>query len=77
MFNIFSITLLCLQAACGNYDLKKGCTKIFDPVCGTDNLLYVSGLSASLNIVQRNTNVRIKNRGMCQKPSPRSDSAQN
>ena len=40
MFNIFSITLLCLQAACGNYDVTKGCTKIFDPVCGTDNLLY-------------------------------------
>ncbi|KFQ57861.1 Pancreatic secretory trypsin inhibitor, partial [Pelecanus crispus] len=26
--------------ACGNYDLRKGCTKIFDPVCGTDNFLY-------------------------------------
>ncbi|KFW93444.1 Pancreatic secretory trypsin inhibitor, partial [Phalacrocorax carbo] len=26
--------------ACDNYDLKRGCTKIFDPVCGTDNLLY-------------------------------------
>ncbi|KFQ84827.1 Pancreatic secretory trypsin inhibitor, partial [Phoenicopterus ruber ruber] len=26
--------------ACSNYDLRKGCTKIFDPVCGTDNVLY-------------------------------------
>ncbi|XP_064376766.1 pancreatic secretory trypsin inhibitor isoform X2 [Dromaius novaehollandiae] len=28
------------EAACGNYDLKKGCAKIFDPICGTDNVLY-------------------------------------
>uniref|UniRef100_A0A8B9IXV6 Kazal-like domain-containing protein n=1 Tax=Amazona collaria TaxID=241587 RepID=A0A8B9IXV6_9PSIT len=40
MFNTSSITLLCLQAACGNDSLRKGCAKIFDPVCGTDNLLY-------------------------------------
>ncbi|KFO81480.1 Pancreatic secretory trypsin inhibitor, partial [Cuculus canorus] len=26
--------------ACGTYDLKKGCTKIFDPICGTDNTVY-------------------------------------
>ncbi|KFQ14406.1 Pancreatic secretory trypsin inhibitor, partial [Leptosomus discolor] len=25
---------------CRYYDLRKGCTKIFDPVCGMDNHLY-------------------------------------
>uniref|UniRef100_A0A8C6J264 Uncharacterized protein n=1 Tax=Melopsittacus undulatus TaxID=13146 RepID=A0A8C6J264_MELUD len=40
MFNISSITHLCLQGVCGDYSLRKGCAKIFDPVCGTDNLLY-------------------------------------
>uniref|UniRef100_A0A8V0YW26 Kazal-like domain-containing protein n=1 Tax=Gallus gallus TaxID=9031 RepID=A0A8V0YW26_CHICK len=28
------------EAACGNYDIRKGCTKNFDPVCGTDSVLY-------------------------------------
>lgn len=40
MLDILSISLSCLQAACGNYDIRKGCTKNFDPVCGTDNVLY-------------------------------------
>ncbi|KAM6116159.1 pancreatic secretory trypsin inhibitor-like [Pterocles gutturalis] len=65
------------EAACSNYDLGKGCTKIFDPICGTDNLLYGNECLLCLQNLKRNTNVRIKNRGTCQKPSPRSDSAQN
>ncbi|XP_040460681.1 serine protease inhibitor Kazal-type 1 [Falco naumanni] len=65
------------EAACGNYDLGKGCTKIFDPVCGTDNILYGNECLLCFQNLQRNTNVRIKKRGMCQKPSPRSNSAQN
>ncbi|OXB73943.1 UNVERIFIED_CONTAM: hypothetical protein H355_008238 [Colinus virginianus] len=28
------------EAACGNYDIRKGCTKNFDPICGTDDVLY-------------------------------------
>ncbi|XP_010016441.1 PREDICTED: pancreatic secretory trypsin inhibitor [Nestor notabilis] len=32
VFLLFSLSLCCYQG--------KGCTKIFDPVCGTDNLLY-------------------------------------
>ncbi|XP_074958671.1 pancreatic secretory trypsin inhibitor-like [Phalacrocorax aristotelis] len=91
VFLLLSLTFCCYQgnaetdgaagkgteAACGNYDLKRGCTKIFDPVCGTDNLLYDNECLLCFQNLQRNINVRIKNRGMCQKPSPRSDSAQN
>ncbi|XP_068265777.1 pancreatic secretory trypsin inhibitor-like [Nyctibius grandis] len=59
------------EAACGNYDLGGGCTRIFDPVCGTDNKLYGNECLLCVHNRQRNTNVRIKNRGMCQNPSPR------
>ncbi|XP_010140856.1 PREDICTED: pancreatic secretory trypsin inhibitor-like, partial [Buceros rhinoceros silvestris] len=51
------------EAACGNYDPKKGCTKIFDPVCGTDDLLYGNECLLCFQNQQRKTNVRIKNRG--------------
>ncbi|XP_054024633.1 pancreatic secretory trypsin inhibitor-like [Dryobates pubescens] len=91
VFLLLSLALCCYQgnaetdgggakgteAACGNYNLRRGCTKIFDPICGTDNLLYGNECLLCLQNQQRNTNVRIKNRGMCQKPSPRSDSSLN
>ncbi|XP_062463533.1 serine protease inhibitor Kazal-type 1 [Pezoporus occidentalis] len=91
VFLLFSLALCCYQgsaemdgaagkgteAACGDYSLRKGCAKIFDPVCGTDNLLYDNECMLCFQNLQRNTNVRIKNRGMCQKPSAWSDSTQN
>ncbi|XP_054698133.1 pancreatic secretory trypsin inhibitor-like [Grus americana] len=64
-----------IEPACDNYDLRKGCTRIFDPVCGTDNLLYGNECLLCYQNLQRNSHVRIKNRGMCQKPSPRFNSA--
>ncbi|KFO13817.1 Pancreatic secretory trypsin inhibitor, partial [Balearica regulorum gibbericeps] len=51
--------------ACDNYDLSRGCTRIFDPVCGTDNLLYGNECLLCYQNRQRNIHVRIKNRGMC------------
>uniref|UniRef100_A0A8C6YXZ4 Pancreatic secretory trypsin inhibitor-like n=2 Tax=Nothoprocta perdicaria TaxID=30464 RepID=A0A8C6YXZ4_NOTPE len=65
------------EAACGNYNLKKGCVRIFDPVCGTDNVLYNNECLLCVQNLQRNTNVRIKKRGMCQEPSPRSGFTEN
>ncbi|XP_065591056.1 pancreatic secretory trypsin inhibitor-like [Cyrtonyx montezumae] len=65
------------EAACGNYDTRKGCTKNFDPICGTDDVLYGNECLLCLQNMQRHTNVRIKNRGKCQEPSPRSSSAWN
>ncbi|PKU44537.1 pancreatic secretory trypsin inhibitor [Limosa lapponica baueri] len=54
VFLLLSLALCCYQgnaemdaaagrgteAACGNYNLGRGCSKVFDPVCGTDNVLY-------------------------------------
>ncbi|XP_065500501.1 pancreatic secretory trypsin inhibitor-like [Caloenas nicobarica] len=79
LFLLLSLALCCYQgnaetggaagrgteATCGNYNLRKGCTKIFDPICGTDNLLYGNECLLCFQNLQRNTNVRIKNRGMC------------
>uniref|UniRef100_A0A8C3PY14 Kazal-like domain-containing protein n=1 Tax=Chrysolophus pictus TaxID=9089 RepID=A0A8C3PY14_CHRPC len=62
------------EAACGNYDVRKGCTKNFDPICGTDDVLYGNECMLCVQNMQRHTNVRIKNRGKCQEPSPRSSS---
>ncbi|KAJ7411497.1 hypothetical protein BTVI_49201 [Pitangus sulphuratus] len=28
------------EPACGNFNLNRGCTRIFEPVCGTDDVLY-------------------------------------
>ncbi|KAM6299745.1 pancreatic secretory trypsin inhibitor-like [Aegotheles albertisi] len=70
VFLLLSLALCCYQA-CGNYNPRRGCTKIFDPICGTDNRLYSNECLLCLQNLQRQTNVRIKNRGMCQKPSPR------
>ncbi|XP_042682620.1 pancreatic secretory trypsin inhibitor-like isoform X2 [Centrocercus urophasianus] len=63
------------MAACGNYDIGKGCTKNFDPICGTDDVLYGNECLLCVQNMQRHTNVRIKNRGKCQEPSPRSRTA--
>ncbi|XP_071614966.1 serine protease inhibitor Kazal-type 1 [Heliangelus exortis] len=82
VFLLLSLALCCYQgntvtdgdadkgteAACDNYDLSKGCTKIFDPICGTDHHLYGNECLLCFHNLRRNTNVRIKNRGMCQKP---------
>ncbi|XP_053935852.1 pancreatic secretory trypsin inhibitor-like [Cuculus canorus] len=65
------------EAACGTYDLKKGCTKIFDPICGTDNTVYSNECLLCAQNLQKHTNVRIKNRGMCKKHSPHPNSAEN
>ncbi|KFP85389.1 Pancreatic secretory trypsin inhibitor, partial [Acanthisitta chloris] len=26
--------------SCGNYDLGKGCPRNFEPLCGTDDVVY-------------------------------------
>ncbi|XP_040429135.1 pancreatic secretory trypsin inhibitor-like [Cygnus olor] len=65
------------EADCGNYNLRKGCTKMFDPICGTDDVLYSNECLLCSQNLQRHTNVRIKYRGKCQNLSPRSNPAQN
>ncbi|XP_071426543.1 serine protease inhibitor Kazal-type 1 [Pithys albifrons albifrons] len=86
VFLLLSLALCCYQGiaeangaagrgtepACDKFNLSQGCTKIFEPVCGTDDILYSNECLLCLRNLQRSTNVRIKNRGMCQKPSPRS-----
>ncbi|XP_027538801.1 pancreatic secretory trypsin inhibitor-like [Neopelma chrysocephalum] len=86
IFLLLSLALCCYQGiaeangaagrgrepACGNFNLNRGCTRIFEPICGTDDVLYSNECLLCLQNMQRGTNVRIKNRGMCQKPSPRS-----
>ncbi|KAM6251841.1 pancreatic secretory trypsin inhibitor-like [Porphyrio hochstetteri] len=60
-----------MEANCDNYDLRRGCSRIFDPICGTDNVLYDNECLLCYQNLHRNSNVRIKNRGMCQGRSPR------
>ncbi|NWU11607.1 ISK1 inhibitor, partial [Cephalopterus ornatus] len=54
--------------ACGNFNLSRGCTRNFEPVCGTDNILYSNECMLCLQNRQRGGTVRIKNRGMCRSP---------
>ncbi|CAM2118005.1 pancreatic secretory trypsin inhibitor-like [Lepidochelys kempii] len=49
---------------CGRYMLP-GCPKILDPVCGTDNATYPNECELCAENLKRQTNVRIKKRGMC------------
>ncbi|NWI97287.1 ISK1 inhibitor, partial [Pitta sordida] len=54
--------------ACGNFNLSRGCPRIFEPICGTDDVLYSNECLLCQHNRQRTTHVRIKNRGMCQNP---------
>ncbi|RLW03082.1 hypothetical protein DV515_00006806 [Chloebia gouldiae] len=56
------------EPSCENFNLRRGCTREFDPICGTDNLLYSNECLLCLHNLQRSDHVRIKNRGMCQTP---------
>ncbi|XP_031980779.1 pancreatic secretory trypsin inhibitor-like [Corvus moneduloides] len=57
-----------IEAACENFNLRRGCTREFDPVCGTDDVLYSNECLLCLHNLQRSSHVRIKNRGMCRTP---------
>ncbi|XP_032929149.1 pancreatic secretory trypsin inhibitor-like [Catharus ustulatus] len=50
---------------CDNYNLRRGCTREFEPICGTDDQLYSNECLLCLHNLQRTSHVRIKNRGMC------------
>ncbi|NXH02445.1 ISK1 inhibitor, partial [Loxia leucoptera] len=54
--------------SCENFDLGRGCTREFDPICGTDNNLYSNECLLCLQNRHRNGHVRIRNRGMCKTP---------
>ncbi|XP_032559136.1 pancreatic secretory trypsin inhibitor-like [Chiroxiphia lanceolata] len=86
IFLLLSLALCCYQGiaeanraagrgtepACDNFNLSRGCSRIFEPICGTDDVLYSNECLLCLQNRQRGANVRIKHRGMCQKPSARS-----
>ncbi|XP_068885314.1 pancreatic secretory trypsin inhibitor-like [Aphelocoma coerulescens] len=66
--NAKSDATLGTEAACENFNLRRGCTREFDPICGTDDILYSNECLLCLHNLQRSSHVRIKNRGMCRTP---------
>uniref|UniRef100_A0A8C3P159 Kazal-like domain-containing protein n=1 Tax=Cyanoderma ruficeps TaxID=181631 RepID=A0A8C3P159_9PASS len=54
-----------IEPSCANFNLRRGCTREFDPICGTDDILYSNECLLCLHNLQRSGHVRIKNRGMC------------
>ncbi|XP_018771090.1 pancreatic secretory trypsin inhibitor-like [Serinus canaria] len=57
-----------MEPSCENFDLGRGCTREFDPICGTDNNLYSNECLLCLHNRHRNGHVLIRNRGMCKTP---------
>ncbi|KAM7042245.1 pancreatic secretory trypsin inhibitor-like [Acridotheres tristis] len=53
------------EPSCDNFNLRRGCTREFEPICGTDDILYSNECLLCLHNLQRSSHVRIKNRGMC------------
>ncbi|KFW87534.1 Pancreatic secretory trypsin inhibitor, partial [Manacus vitellinus] len=54
--------------SCDNFNLSRGCSRNFEPICGTDDVLYSNECLLCLHNRQRGASVRIKHRGMCQNP---------
>ncbi|NWV13370.1 ISK1 inhibitor, partial [Ptilonorhynchus violaceus] len=54
--------------SCENFSLSRGCARNFEPICGTDNILYSNECLLCLHNRERGAYVRIKNRGMCRTP---------